>query len=186
MTAPRIVAGRYRGRRIAVPADGAVRPTASRMREALFSRLSNDLVGARFLDLFAGSGAIGLEALSRGASSVLFVEKDHEAVRSISENLRTFGTGDEARVIRGDARSSLPNRPPAFDIVFADPPYGSALADAVLPELVRRQLLHEKTIIVLELAAREPFTPPVGFEAVDERRYGAGRLVTLRWTAPET
>src|SRR5918998_5589832 len=121
----RIVAGEWRGRRIKAPAGNAVRPTADRVREAWMSIVQHHLPGASVLDLFAGSGALGLEALSRGAASAVFVEIAAESLRALRANIEALGAGEAAAVRRADAlrfAESLPAH--AFDIAFADPPYG--------------------------------------------------------------
>jgi 16S rRNA (guanine966-N2)-methyltransferase len=120
----RIVAGHFGGRRLVVPKDARVRPTADRVREAWMSILGDELNGARVLDLFAGSGALGLEALSRGAVSATFVELNPPSLRALEQNVATLGLAGVVTVQRGDAMryaERLPER--AFDIVFADPPY---------------------------------------------------------------
>lgn len=120
----RIVAGVYGGRRIAAPRDARVRPTSDRVREAWMSILAEDLPGARVLDLFAGSGALGLEALSRGAASVDFVEMHRASLAALTANIEALGAGDRARVHRGDAERFIAALPDgAFDVAFADPPY---------------------------------------------------------------
>jgi 16S rRNA (guanine(966)-N(2))-methyltransferase RsmD len=118
---PRILAGRWKGRVLQVPRDA--RPTSSRAREALFDILQDRVRGSRFLDLFAGSGAVGLEALSRGASAAVFVERDS---RALERNLATLGAAEEFEIVRDDARDAicaLERRGETFDLVFADPPY---------------------------------------------------------------
>ncbi|MCA1836845.1 MAG: 16S rRNA (guanine(966)-N(2))-methyltransferase RsmD [Actinobacteria bacterium] len=120
----RIVAGQFGGRRLVVPKDNRVRPTADRVREAWMSILGEELNGARVLDLFAGSGALGLEALSRGAASATFVELNPPSLKALDQNIASLGAEDAATVHRGDAMryaERLPER--AFDIVLADPPY---------------------------------------------------------------
>ncbi len=120
----RIVAGVYGGRRIAAPRDARVRPTSDRVREAWMSILAEDLPGARVLDLFAGSGALGLEALSRGAASVDFVEMHRASLAALTANIEALGAGDRARVHRGDAERFIAALPAGgFDVAFADPPY---------------------------------------------------------------
>jgi 16S rRNA (guanine966-N2)-methyltransferase len=120
----RIVAGRFGGRRLVVPKDARVRPTADRVREAWMSILGDALTGARVLDLFAGSGALGLEALSRGAASVTFVELSPPSLRALEQNIRTLGVEGEVTVHRGDAMRYAEKLPAAaFDVVLADPPY---------------------------------------------------------------
>jgi 16S rRNA (guanine966-N2)-methyltransferase len=120
----RIVGGQYGGRRLVVPKDARVRPTADRVREAWMSILGDALTGARVLDLFAGSGALGLEALSRGAASVTFVELNPASLRALDQNITTLGVEDAVTVHRGDALRYAERLPEAaFDIVLADPPY---------------------------------------------------------------
>ncbi len=128
----RIVAGRWRGRRIAAPAGAMVRPTADRVREAWMSIVRSRLPGARIVDLFAGSGALGLEALSRGAASVDLVEEAPAILRVLQGNVAALGAGESARVIRADAlRFIRALGPGAYDLAFADPPYAGGLAAAV-------------------------------------------------------
>src|SRR5687768_11604652 len=128
----RIVAGRWRGRRIRPPTDARVRPTADRVREAWMSIVQPYLDEARVLDLFAGSGALGLEALSRGAASADLVEVSPAGVKAIRDNAEMLGAGDTARIHRADAMRFIEKLPAeAFDVAFADPPYGHGLAKAV-------------------------------------------------------
>jgi 16S rRNA (guanine966-N2)-methyltransferase len=120
----RIVAGQFGGRRLVIPKDARVRPTADRVREAWMSILGNELAGARVLDLFAGSGALGLEALSRGAESVTFVELNPPSLKALHENITALGAEAATTVHRGDAMRFAERLPPgAFDVVLADPPY---------------------------------------------------------------
>ena len=128
----RIIGGGWRGRRINFPDIPGLRPTPDRVRETLFNWLQNAIGGARCLDLFAGSGALGLEALSRGAHEVVFVEQAVAAARALQEQLIRFGGGDKARVVEMGAARFLRSPAPPFDIVFLDPPYGrDALAEYV-------------------------------------------------------
>lgn len=125
----RIVAGRWRGRRIQPSADPRVRPTADRVREAWMSIVAPWLPGARVLDLFAGSGALGLEALSRGAAVAEFVDLAPKSLAAIRANATALGAGDSAIVHRGDALRFVAGlEADAFDVAFADPPYGLGLA----------------------------------------------------------
>jgi 16S rRNA (guanine966-N2)-methyltransferase len=186
----RIVGGRHRGRAIAAPEGRNTRPTASRAREALFNILAHaswrgdgtsPLIDARVLDAFAGSGALGLEALSRGAAHVTFLDNDPEAVRLIGENLRKLGETEQAKVVRGDATRPPPGRT-ACDLVFLDPPYRSNLAAPALAALSEAGWLAPGAIATVELGNAEDIVPPKGFEAIDERRYGAAKIVILRHT----
>jgi 16S rRNA (guanine966-N2)-methyltransferase len=176
----RIVAGAAKGRRLTVPAKGT-RPTSERAREALFNALRAllDVDGARVLDLFAGSGAVGLEALSRGAAAATFVESDRAAVAVLRRNVDTVGLPG-ASVLARPAASVLAGEPGApYDLVFADPPY--ALSDADLDVLLRRLVdgrwLAADALVIVERSARdEPLAWPDGVAPVMNRRYGEGQL----------
>jgi 16S rRNA (guanine966-N2)-methyltransferase len=182
----RIVAGKHRGRRIAAPPGDAVRPTSERAREALFNILTHGrfapaaiLEDARVLDVFAGTGAFGLEALSRGARFATFIENDRDARETLAANIKALGEGARTRLLVADA-TTPPRADGPYDLVFLDPPYRSGLAAPALGALSRAGWLAPDVLIVVELAAREEFGPPVGFELLEERRYGAGRVVFLR------
>ena len=182
MSPPRIIAGKHRGRRLEVPAGDRVRPTAERLREALFSILQHQtppLAGARFVDLFAGSGAVGLEALSRGATQLIAVEADRTAAAALKRNLEALGETGRCRLLVADATRLARTAEPA-SIVYLDPPYKSGLALPALLSMMAQGWLGSETLVVVELAAKEPFSPPEGLEVQDERRYGAGRIVLLR------
>lgn len=135
----RIIAGRWRGRRIAAPSGRATRPTTDRVREAWMSALQYELPDARVLDLFAGSGALGLEALSRGAAHATFVERSNAAIRALEANLGALGArDDEYTVVRADALAYVQRLPPqAFDLALADPPYGTNDAAALVNVFAR-------------------------------------------------
>jgi len=186
LSPPRIIAGKHRGRRLEVPSGLAVRPTAERLREALFSilqQLEPPLAGARFVDLFAGSGAVGLEALSRGAARLTAVENDRAAAAALRRNVEKLGESGRVKIVVGDA-TRLPRATEPADLVYLDPPYLSGLAVSALQSLVTCGWLRPATLVIVELAAREPFRPPASFTLEDERRYGAGRIVLLRPATP--
>ena len=174
----RIVGGLHRGRTISAPAGVIARPTTDRVREALFSILtSRDDVSfedARVIDLFAGSGALGLESMSRGASFCLFVEENAAARGAIRENADSLGLVGSTRIHRRSA-ISLGQRPTSagdpFSIAFLDPPYGKGLADKALEELTRGWLA-DKAIIVVEQGAKEPPASATNFLETDRRQYG--------------
>jgi 16S rRNA (guanine966-N2)-methyltransferase len=166
----RIVAGAYGGRRLTAPRGGRIRPTADRVREALFSMLGS-IAGARVLDLFAGSGALGLEALSRGAAHATFVDSSAAAVRAVRANLESLGATAEVR--RADARGFLRNARAAgreYDLVLLDPPYrrAGALAEALAGDLAA--VLAPRARVVAESDRRRPFELPLPLRT--ERRYG--------------
>ena len=182
----RIVGGVHRGRRLVVPPGDAVRPTSDRAREALFNILSHGgfaAAGLPFadrpvLDAFAGTGAFGLEALSRGAAAAAFIDNGREALAALRRNVRTLGEEDRAHIVAGDA-----TRPPraafACAVAYLDPPYRSGLAAAALPALAASGWLAAEALAVVELAAAEGWAPLSGFAPLDERVYGAARLVFL-------
>ena len=169
----RITGGALRGRLLRAPAGGA-RPTAERVREALFARLG-DLEGAAVIDLYAGSGALGIEALSRGAGSVLFVERAPASLRALRRNLADLElglrtrvrAGDVPRVVRGLARER-----PLFDLALLDPPYASGDAARALEALAEAGILAPGATLVVERGWRHPVPRVAGFAVRDERRYG--------------
>jgi 16S rRNA (guanine966-N2)-methyltransferase len=167
----RVVAGEFRGRRLAAPRGARTRPTADRVREALFSMLG-DVSGARVLDLYAGSGALGIEALSRGAESAVFVERDPRAAGVIERNLASLGL--DQRVVTQDAMRFLARAQGMFDLVFCDPPYDSAsgLAGPLADHLPA--LTAEGARIVTESDKRTPLELP--FPLLKQRTYGDTRI----------
>jgi 16S rRNA (guanine966-N2)-methyltransferase len=146
----RIIAGAWRGRRVHFPDMPALRPTPDRVRETLFNWLQHSIAGTRCLDLFAGSGALGLEALSRGASEVVFVEQFPAAARTLQEQLVRLGGGSKGRVMEMGAARFLRTPPKAFDIVFLDPPFGTNALAEYVPMLDSGQWLAAGSLVYLE------------------------------------
>jgi 16S rRNA (guanine966-N2)-methyltransferase len=183
----RIVGGVHRGRRLMAPPGEAVRPTSDRAREALFNILSHGnfaaaglpFAGRPVLDAFAGTGAVGLEALSRGASAAAFMEDGRDALTVLRRNVAALGEEERAHVVAGDA-----TRPPPAALVcaiaFLDPPYHNGLAAPALAALAAAGWLTADALAVVEVAAREDLPTPDAFAVIDERIYGAARLVFLR------
>jgi 16S rRNA (guanine966-N2)-methyltransferase len=170
----RVISGIWRGRSIAVPRHG-VRPTSDRVREAVFSALDHQLgtwTGLRVLDLFAGSGALGLEAVSRGAARAVLVERDRGAAARIRRTVEHWEAEDQVTVIAADA-ATVPQGVGEFDVLFADPPYGLAREEV---ETVLRRWCHQLTpgaLAVVETGARgRDLEWPIGITAVQDRRYG--------------
>ena len=181
----RIVAGRHRGRKLEPPADRSIRPTSDRIREAVFDILAHRLLaqgfaGLKVLDAFAGTGAMALEALSRGATRATLLDADGNAVRLIERNLKHLGETENALALRRDAARPGP-APLPHDLVFADPPYRSGLAPAALAALARERWLEPGALVVLELASDETPAPPAGFSEIDRRRYGGTAVAFWRW-----
>ncbi|MGX9355852.1 16S rRNA (guanine(966)-N(2))-methyltransferase RsmD [Roseobacteraceae bacterium S113] len=183
----RIVAGRFRGRALSPVGKGDpaahLRPTTDRVREALFNMLGGGRFGdpfaGRVLDLFAGTGALGLEALSRGAQHAVFVENGRKAQTLLAANIKLLGVGDETQVIRRDALRLGDAAQPA-DLVFLDPPYGKGLGDKTLAHCALHGWIAPEALIVWEENA--PQLAPDGFDLLETRRYGDTSVTLLRYT----
>ncbi len=186
----RIVGGRLRGRTLAAPKSIAIRPTADRLREALFNILihayGDPVSGARVLDLFAGTGALGIEALSRGAAFALFIDDSAQARALLRENIAALGLGGQTRVFRRDAASLGAAHPlEPFSLAFLDPPYGRGLAELALASARAGGWLTPGALIVVEEAARSQFAAPLAFSELERRRYVETELIILRFV-PES
>lgn len=181
----RIVGGAFRGRPLKAPASDATRPTTDRTRESLFNILAHrediDVDGARVLDLFAGTGALGLEAVSRGAAFALFVEDAGPARATIRTNVEALGLAGRTKIFRRDAtRIGEVGTMKPFDLVFADPPYRRNLGEKALAAARSGNWLKDGALCVLEEAADAPFLLPEGFRMEDDRRMGDSILRFLR------
>ncbi len=188
----RVVAGRHRGRHIEAPEGLTVRPTADRTREAMFNILErgklpwpfertdsgNPLVDAWVLDAFAGTGALGLEAVSRGAAHVTFMENQAAAAAACRNNIEALGEESRCEIVRYDVLRP-PHAPRSCDLVLMDPPYGQGLAAPAMEALRAAGWITAGTLVVVELMAKEDFPAPAGFATVDTRKYGKARLEFL-------
>jgi 16S rRNA (guanine966-N2)-methyltransferase len=177
----RIVAGKFRGKQLSSPDDDSIRPTADRVRESMFnilaSRLGPSFDGLRVLDLFAGTGALGLEALSRGAANVVFVDTGAEARGLIRDHIEAFGAGGVTKLLRRDAATLGPaGTMGPVDLVFLDPPYGKGLGEKALVSLREGGWLKPDTMIVLEEGSDVAVDLPLGFVLEDRREYGAAAV----------
>ncbi len=184
----RISGGKHRNRRLEPPEDLSVRPTAERARLAIFNRLAHGLLasdgasleGIRVVDVFAGSGALGFEALSRGATHVTFIEKDRAAARRIERNAATLGESAHVQVLQRDGVKPG-HALGACELAFLDPPYRSGLSEAALTALAADGWLAPGAMCVVETASTEDTAVPAGFTEIDQRKYGAGKITMLRW-----
>ena len=181
----RVVGGRLRSRPLAGPKSDAVRPTADRLREALFNILGHSygdpVTGARVLDLFAGTGALGIEAISRGAAYALFVDEGVEARALLRDNVEALGLGGVTRIFRRDATKLGPAHPlEPFSLVFLDPPYGKGLAEKALKSACEGGWLQPDALVVVEEAAGAAFKAPDGFSELERRQYDDTEFVLLR------
>lgn len=184
----RIVGGRLRGRQLAAPTSQAIRPTADRLRESLFNILvhayDDPVTDARVLDLFAGTGALGLEALSRGAAFALFIDEGAQARALLRENVATLGLGGVSRIFRRDAtRLGAAHPIEAFSLAFLDPPYGRGLAEEALASARAGGWLAPGALAVVEEAAKPGFNVPEGFDELERRSYDDSALIVLRHRA---
>ena len=181
----RVVGGRLKGRNIAAPTSRDIRPTADRLRESVFNILihafGDPIAGARVLDLFAGTGALGIEAVSRGAAFALFVDNGTEARALLRNNVEALGLGGVTKVYRRDATNLGPAHPvEPFSLVFLDPPYGKGLADKALASLRDGGWLTPEALVVVEEAKAAAFTAPEGFVELERRAYDDTEFVFLR------
>lgn len=188
----RIVGGRFKGRTLAAPEGKDLRPTADRTRESVFNILAHgnraidglELDGATVIDMFAGTGGLGLEAMSRGCGHGVFIDNDPRALALVRKNAGPMGLGRAVTLLKLDATRLAPPpraaKAPAA-LAFLDPPYGQDLIQPALLGLKDKGWLQDGAVVVCEVAAKEEFDPPRGFEAVDERTYGAAKVVFLKY-----
>jgi len=181
----RVVGGRLRGRNLAAPASREIRPTVDRLRESLFNILvhayENPVEDARVLDLFAGTGALGIEAISRGAGFALFVDNGAEARALLRNNVEALGLGGVTKVFRRDATNLGPAHPvEPFSLVFLDPPYGKGLAEKALASLRDGGWLTKEALLVVEEAKAATLTTPEGFVELERRAYDDTEFVFLK------
>ena len=179
----RVISGMARGRKLKELQGMETRPTTDKVKESLFNIIQFDIEGRRALDLFGGTGQLGIEALSRGAGGCTFVDQRREAAALIRENLRLCGLSERARVVQGDALSFLASCREKFGLIFLDPPYGTALLEQSLEAIVRFDILSEHGIIICE-SARETALPALGapYRMGREYRYGKIKLTLYHRT----
>ena len=177
----RIVGGEARGRRLRSVPGNRTRPTADRVRQSIFDLLGQRMDGLSVLDLYAGTGAMALEAISRGAARAVLIEKDARSCAAILHNVDELGFGARCRLIRGELPDALgPLRGEQFDLVFSDPPYALKAAQQTIDALSTNHLLAPGARLVLEMDRRESSpVPPSGMSIADDRRYGGTRVLVL-------
>jgi len=185
----RIVAGRNKGKKLQSPTGDTTRPTSDRAREGLFNilahgRYAHKLRGGRCVDLFAGSGAVGLEAVSRGAVSCDFFETDQDALRCLSANIRACGVEDRCTVHRDSAKLLRPVRQ-KFDLVFLDPPYTEEAVDQAVGAVLKAGYLADDGLLVAQSHPDYQVTIPPAMVLIDERRYGAARFLLMAFSGSE-
>lgn len=178
----RVIAGAAKGHNLQTIEGLATRPTTDRIKETLFNIIAFDLPECSFLDLFAGSGGIGIEALSRGASEAVFVDAAAECQQVITANLQHTKLQDRARLMKTDVLSALDklaDEGKSFDIIFMDPPYESSLYEPVLQKIIEKDLLKQEGYLITERSSQIPLTPPAGMEVLREKAYKTTILTFL-------
>ena len=172
----RIISGTSKGRKLVTPRSQSLRPTSDRVKESMFNILQDDIVGKVVLDLFAGTGNLGIEALSRGAKKTIFVEKGRQALRLIQRNLTQFGLESQSEILPKDANRAigiLKQKGESFDLILMDPPYQKGLIQKTLMKLNSHQIYHKDSILVIEHDRREPLSTVMdGWNLIRQRRIG--------------
>jgi len=172
----RIISGTSKGRKLVTPRSQSLRPTSDRVKESMFNILQDDIVGKVVLDLFAGTGNLGIEALSRGAKKTIFVEKGRQALRLIQRNLTQFGLESQSEILPKDANRAigiLKQKGESFDLILMDPPYQKGLIQKTLMTLNSHQIYHKDSILVIEHNRREPLSTVMeGWNLIRQRRIG--------------
>ena len=182
----RVISGSARGRRLLSLEGLDTRPTTDRVKESVFNIIMPYIRGAQVLDLFAGSGAMGIEALSRGAKSALFAENNSAACEVIQKNLTDTKLSQNAALYRGDALSFLKSTKEKFSLVFLDPPYDGGFYLPVLTEIAEREILAPEGVLVLEKRADAHIEVPSGYEVIKDRKYGKTAILVLTYQKGET
>lgn len=182
----RVIAGEFGGRRLINPTDNTVRPTSDRVRESMFAILASSYPEAfdetRVLDVFAGTGALAIEALSRGAQYAHFIEQSPQSIALIKDNIDTLGIAKQTKIQRADATRLRPlGKLPSFNLIFADPPYAKGLAEKALTCLVEGGWLAPQAIVIIEEKANVTVIKPDGFFALDQRKFGDTNVVFWRY-----
>jgi 16S rRNA (guanine(966)-N(2))-methyltransferase RsmD len=184
----RVIGGKAKGRRLKVPKGRTLRPTSSRVKEALFNILPHDLSGLKTLDLFAGTGNMTMEALSRGAAAATLVDASDQGVRAIRDNLNRLGVADRCRLLSmrvERALRHLDRQDETFDLIFIDPPYGQKLVERTLAIIAQSSILRAAGVVVAEHSVRDPVGTRYGdLGLYDRRRYGDTMLSFFKMTAP--
>ena len=176
----RVISGKIRGKKLYSLEGDNTRPTTDRVKENIFNIIAGDIFGARVLDLFAGSGALGIEALSRGAQQCDFVEKDNSAFKVVHKNISETPFGDISKMHLSDYAVFLEKCPGEYDVIFLDPPYESGFYTPALNIISQRKLLSDDGVIVLEKKTGMDILVPDSFEVIKDKKYGHVSVLILR------
>lgn len=177
----RVISGMARGKKLSCPDGQDIRPTLDRVKESIFNMIAFDLPDACVLDLFSGSGALGIEALSRGAKSCVFLDKSAKSISATTENLKATRLDNSATVINSDSIDFLNNTDKKFDIIFIDPPYDSSLYEETLSKIKKNKLLTSDGLLVVEYDIEvTPTFNTCGFEIIKEKKYGRVKILIMK------
>ena len=176
----RVISGSARGRKLISPDGNNVRPTLDRVKEAVFNMISFDITDANILDLFAGSGALGIEALSRGAKKAVFVDSESSSLSVVRQNLTLTRLEDRAECVHKDFSSYLETTHDSFDIIFLDPPYAAGFLEEALIKIRERKLLNEDGTIVCELDSQDEYHILDGYRLYRDKKYGKARILLMK------
>jgi 16S rRNA (guanine(966)-N(2))-methyltransferase RsmD len=177
----RVIAGIYKGRRLVSPEGEAARPTTDRVKEALFGVLQFEIEGKRVLDAFAGSGALGIEALSRGAAHADFIERDPQCLKALADNLKTIGDQHTFRVLKGDAFAVMSALTGQYDLLLLDPPYDAGYYEPALRLAHESGILAQGAAVAMECRRKFDFLPPMEYNFRKRRDYGDISLIFLEY-----
>lgn len=180
----RITGGYYKNSKIISPKGRLIRPTSDRVREALFNILAKRIEGSFFLDLFAGTGAVGVEALSRGAEKSIFIENNNHCVKIINENLKRLNLQEVSNILRGDVISLLNSKGlninEKMDLIYCDPPYRSTFTEDIMNAIHNKKLLKREGLLIFEHSSKDEIEDSNFWDTVDSRRYGEAALTFLK------
>ncbi len=177
----RVISGSARGKKLISPAGLDVRPTLDRVKESVFNMIAFDIPNCSVLDLFCGSGALGIESLSRGAASAVFVDMSRDSLSFAKQNLVATRLESRAETVLSDSITYIKNTTKTFDIIFIDPPYKAGLYEEVLSSILDKKLLNPDGKIVVESAKDDPPLVPEGvFSEVREKNYGKVKILIMK------
>jgi 16S rRNA (guanine966-N2)-methyltransferase len=169
----RIISGKHKGKRLAAVKKTRVRPTSDRVKESVFNVLREEVAGKRILDLFAGAGSMGIEALSRGAESATFVDASFQSINVLRKNLKNLNLEDKSIVLRLDGLKALRKLEQSFQLIFADPPYLKGFVQKVIDSMAGSEVLEGNGILILEHHKKEAFGfPQEKLEMLKQKRFG--------------
>jgi len=182
----RVISGKLKGKKLSATKGLSLRPTSDRVKEAIFDILQDQVQGQKVLDLFAGTGALGIEAISRGAQKAIFIEKNPPSLKALRKNIEDCHLGQQVEILAREAREGikiLEGRRESFALVFLDPPYGKGLAEKTLASLSQSSIVAPEALIITEHATTEEIRPTPPLQVIDERKYGRTKISIFQLVA---